>query len=196
MRNIDPNWIEFFDVLPHWEALPLTVKKTYLTEVDAHIIPRAFIGNAYDALVEEGFLQPMSEDRDRAKPAPERAGFRRVVRAMHRSMVRFTQTAEECFLGYLQDNYSQNDIAPLLENQRIRHGLNQLEAFRTITSVAWPRRFLDFPSVQMARQYEQKCNAYYRSGLFYFQTAAGFSALREIVEWLLTQPGGTAPQAG
>jgi len=189
MRNIDPNWIEFFDVLPHWEALPLAVKKTYLTEVDTHIIPRAFLGKAYDALVEEGFLQPMSEDRERAKPAPERAGFRRVVRAMHRSLGMSTHAPEEYFLGYLQDNYSQNDIAPFLENQRIRHGLNQKEAFRAITSVAWPRKFLDFPSVQIARQYEQKCNSYYRNGLYYFQTAAGFKALKEIVEWLLTKPG-------
>lgn len=189
MRNIDPNWIEFFDVLPHWEALPLAAKKTYLTEVDAHIVPRAFLGNAYDALVEKGFLQPMSEDRDRAKPAPERAGFRRAIRAMHRSMVISARPAEEYFLGYLQDNYSQNDIVPFLENQRMRHGLNQQEAFRAITSVAWPRRFLDFPSVQMARQYEQKCNSYYRSGLYYFQTAAGFTALKDIVDWLLTKPG-------
>src|SRR5208283_3246693 len=108
MQILEIDWLQFLDVLPLFQGLPLAARRLFLEKVrPSQPIFSLELGESLEVLRASGFLSTGAKGSYATVP-PRYRPFCRVMRALYRHRL-FDSPSREMFHGYLVEHFTRNE---------------------------------------------------------------------------------------
>lgn len=172
---------DFLSLLPHYERLPLTARRAFVSiERPSQTCTAEDLRTVRDALVDSGFLLP-SNERGRCSVAPLRQNFIRVLRVLRGHPV-FQAPKQPTFSGYMEEHLTAAE-REILRGGPAGYTERNWLLFRHVTSPDWVEDFLSAANVDWEKPYLTP------GAPPLFSSAKVLSTTQSLIQWLLDHGG-------